>query len=309
MCQRLGSAAIAYSTICARFGFRASDFVLRRILLPAEPGRTLPGMTMPDESPADSPADSTAAEARKWQPLSSRQRRVLGVLIEKAKTTPDVYPMTVNGIVAGSNQKSNREPQMSLSSDDVEQILSELRAVGCVTEVQGSGRVPKYRHHAYEWLGVEKTELAVMTELLLRGEQTLGELRGRAARMEPIADLTALKPIVDSLVAKGLMVELSPAGRGQVVSHSLYKPREIEELRAQFAGYVPPPSPEGDDARPATQSHATPPPRAASQPAIHAVTADQFADLEVEVAELRAEMARLKDLVGKLDTRLSSLMG
>ena len=251
------------------------------------------------------PAESTDATTRKWQPLSSRQRRVLGVLIEKAKTTPDVYPMTVNGIIAGSNQKSNREPQMSLSSDDVEQILGELRAIGCVTEVQGSGRVPKYRHHAYEWLGVEKTELAVMTELLLRGEQTLGELRGRAARMEPIADLTALKPIVDALVAKGLMVELSPAGRGQVVSHNLYKPRELEELRARFAGYVPPPASEADDARPAPQSHAAAlAPRAATQPAIQAVTADQFADLEVEVAELRAEMARLKEVVGKLEARL-----
>ena len=99
---------------------------------------------------------STTAE-RKWQPLSSRQRRVFGVLVEQAKTTPDVYPMTINGLVAGCNQKSNREPQMNLSADDVEQILDELRAVGAVTEVQGSGRVVKYRHHAYEWLGVEKT--------------------------------------------------------------------------------------------------------------------------------------------------------
>ena len=184
------------------------------------------------------PVASTAE--RKWQPLNSRQRRVFGVLVEKAKTTPDAYPMTINGLVSGSNQKSNREPLMNMSSDDVEQTLEELRALGAVTEVQGSGRVPKYRHHAYEWLGVEKTELAVMTELLLRGEQTLGELRGRAARMEPIADLGALKPVVDSLVKKGLMGELTAPGRGQIVSHNLYKDRELTEIRAQFAGYVPP---------------------------------------------------------------------
>src|SRR5262245_27935495 len=174
------------------------------------------------------PASNLAAA--KWQPLSLRQRRVFGVLVEKAKTTPDVYPMTINGLVAGCNQKSNREPQMNLSADDVEQILEELRALGAVTEVQGSGRVAKYRHHAYEWLGVEKTELAVMTELLLRGEQTLGELRGRAARMEPIADLAALKPVVDSLLKRGLMVELTPPGRGQMVSHALYKEKELAEL-------------------------------------------------------------------------------
>src|SRR3954463_4720382 len=92
--------------------------------------------------------------ASKWKPLTARQRRVLGVLVEKAKTVPESYPMTVNGIVAGSNQKSNREPQMELTPEDVEQILEELRALGAVTEVQGSGRVLKYRHHAYEWLGV-----------------------------------------------------------------------------------------------------------------------------------------------------------
>src|SRR5947207_14705356 len=182
----------------------------------------------------DVPEPTSAPEPRRWQPLSLRQRRVLGVLIEKAKTTPDAYPMTINGLVAGSNQKSNREPQMSLSPEDVEQVLEELRGMGAVTEVQGNSRVAKYRHHAYEWLGVEKTELAVMTELLLRGEQTLGELRGRAARMEPINDLGALKPVVDALVKKGLMVELTGPGRGQVVSHNLYKERELAEREARL---------------------------------------------------------------------------
>src|SRR5438876_4835547 len=252
--------------------------------------------------------DSTVATAeapRRWQPLSLRQRRVLGVLVEKAKTTPDVYPMTINGLIAGCNQKSNREPQMSLSADDVEQVLEELRTMGAVTEVQGSGRVAKYRHHAYEWLSVEKTELAVMTELLLRGEQTLGELRGRAARMEPIADLAALKPVVDGLVQKGLMVELTPPGRGQVVSHNLYKERELTELKARFQGYVP--TAIGDDEAPPlvagtagaavaaqTGTRVTPP----------GVTADQFAELAVEVAELRAEVARMKDQLQQLQALL-----
>src|SRR5438477_8977181 len=184
-------------------------------------------------------AQSETSSSHKWQPLSLRQRRVFGVLIEKAKTTPDAYPMTINGLVAGCNQKSNREPVMNLSPDDVEQVLEELRGMGAVTEVQGSGRVAKYRHHAYEWLGVEKTELAVMTELLLRGEQTRGELRGRAARMEPIADLAALKPVVDSLVSKRLVIALTSPGRGQVVSHNLYKERELTEVKARFAGHVP----------------------------------------------------------------------
>jgi len=72
-------------------------------------------------------ATTFVAEApRRWQPLSLRQRRVFGVLVEKAKTTPDVYPMTINGLVAGCNQKSNREPQMNLSPEEVEQVLEEL---------------------------------------------------------------------------------------------------------------------------------------------------------------------------------------
>lgn len=258
-----------------------------------------------------STADSAnpAAEAPKWQPLNSRQRRVLGVLIEKAKTTPDAYPMTLNAIVAGANQKSNREPQMTLDSDDVEQVLDELRAAGAVTEVQGSGRVAKYRHHGYEWLGVDKTEIAVMTELLLRGEQTLGELRGRAARMDPIADLAALKPVVDALVKRNLMVELSPAGRGQIVSHNLYKEREITELRAQYAGHVPAHSSSDEDEAPRVAAAARAP--AESRPPVgpasvpRGVTADQFAEIEVEFAELRAEVMRLRERVVALEAKLA----
>ncbi len=243
----------------------------------------------------DSTAPATESP-RRWQQLSLRQRRVFGVLVEKAKTTPDVYPMTINGVVTGCNQKSNREPVMNLSPDDVEQVLDELRGMGAVTEVQGSGRVAKYRHHAYEWLGVEKTELAVMTELLLRGEQTLGELRGRAARMEPIADVGALKPVIDSLMKKGLMLEFTPPGRGQIVSHGLYKERELNELKTRFAGYVPPPSNDDDESQPvASPSRPAAVAQNVSRPAVVGVTADQFAELAVEVAELRAEVARLKD--------------
>jgi len=243
----------------------------------------------------------TTSPSRKWQPLNSRQRRVFGVLVEKAKTTPDAYPMTINGLVAGCNQKSNREPLMNMSAEDVEQTLEELRAISAVTEVQGSGRVTKYRHHAYEWLGVEKTELAVMTELLLRGQQTLGELRGRAARMEPIADTAALKPVVDALVKKGLMVELTSPGRGQVVSHNLYKDRELTEIKAEFANYVPPAGAGDEGDRPAA-ARVAPPMRPSG------VTADEFAELSVEVAELRAEVARLRELVQNLESKLQAVL-
>ncbi|MBC7856835.1 MAG: DUF480 domain-containing protein [Pirellulaceae bacterium] len=240
----------------------------------------------------------TSPEAPKWKPLNSRQRRVLGVLVEKAKTVPESYPMTVNGIVAGSNQKSNREPQMELTQEDVEQLLEELRGLGAVTEVQGSGRVLKYRHHAYEWLGVTAVELAVMTELLLRGEQTLGDLRARAARMESIADQTALKVVVDGLLQKKLLREITASGRGQIVSHNLYKDREVADLQTRLASS--PGRLTSDDERQASPSSS------GSHISLKYATADQLSELAVELAELRAEFARLRQRVEALEVKGSS---
>ena len=180
--------------------------------------------------------DSAASEDQKlWKPLTKTQRRVLGVLIEKSKTTPDIYPMTINGIKTGCNQKSNRSPQMELSESLVEDVLYELRHLGCVVEVHAGGRVPKYKHMAYEWLGVSKIELGVMAELLLRGEQTLGELRTRASRMEKGLDsLEDLHPVLQQLREKKLIVDLTPAGRGQIVSHNLYLEEELERLQVEI---------------------------------------------------------------------------
>ncbi len=256
---------------------------------------------MTDQQPGEAPK-------RLWQALNSRQRRVFSVLVEKAKTTPDAYPMTLNGIVTGCNQKSNREPLMNLTPEEVEQILDELRGQAAVTEVQGSGRVPKYRHHAYEWLGVDKFEISVMTELLLRGEQTLGDLRARAARMETISDQAALKQIVDGLLKKQLMIELTPPGRGQIVSHNLYKEREIVELKAQYAGHV---GDRGyDDDRPATSSTSSAPSPSVSRsappvPPPRGVSLDDFAELRVEVAELQADVARLREQLRQLEAKWS----
>jgi uncharacterized protein YceH (UPF0502 family) len=169
----------------------------------------------------------------RWHPLGAIERRVFGVLIEKAKTTPENYPLSLNSVKAGSNQKNNRAPLMQLEEDQVEEALESLRKAGAVAQIQGGGRVDKYRHLAYEWLGVEKVELAVMAELLLRGTQTVGELRGRAARMEPIKDLGELQPTLDSLHAKGLVVFLSPPGRGSVITHALYLEREQEKMQRE----------------------------------------------------------------------------
>jgi hypothetical protein len=182
---------------------------------------------------SDESSQADEPKAPRWRPLDAIQRRVLGVLIEKAKTTPEGYPLSLNALKAGCNQKSNRSPLMQLEEPQIDEALEELRKIGAVSQVQGGGRVDRYRHLAYEWLGVEKVELAVMAELLLRGAQTVGELRGRAARMEPIKDLGELRPTLDSLEAKRLIAYLTPPGRGCIVSHTLYLDREMEKVRRE----------------------------------------------------------------------------
>lgn len=178
---------------------------------------------------------TSQAEVKKFSPLSKRQRRVIGVMVEKSKTTPASYPMTLNAIRTACNQKSNRSPLMDLREDEVEDTLYELRQLGAAAEVHSGGRVPKYKHYLYEWLGVERAELAVMTELLLRGEQSLGDLRARSSRMEQIAGLEELKPILNGLINKNLVIELTPPGRGQIVTHNLYTPEELQRLQADYA--------------------------------------------------------------------------
>jgi uncharacterized protein YceH (UPF0502 family) len=257
---------------------------------------------MPDLTSAPPPAEASA----KWQPLPAIDRRVFGVLIEKGKTTPDQYPMSLNALVSGCNQKSNRYPQMELEPDQVQLSLDRLRQLGVVAEVQGGGRVPRYRHFAYEWLGVNKLELAVMCELLLRGTQTEGELRGRAARMEPIADVAALRPILDALKAKNLLVSLTPQGRGHVVTHNLYEPQEMEKQRSMAHTHVDadePPSPAATPRRPATPTHSpltthhSPAPTHHSPAPTHSTHLDS---LRTELESLRTEIAQIKNELTEL---------
>lgn len=166
-----------------------------------------------------------------WQPIGRVERRVLGALVEKAKTTPDVYPLTLAALVTACNQKSNRSPLMQLTEGEVEDAVGRLRELGAATEVQGSGRVPRIRHHAYEWLGVSGAQAAIMTELLLRGPQTAGDLRSRASRMEALPDLPGTLRLLEELVSKGLVIPLSPPGRGQQFAHALYLPEERDKVR------------------------------------------------------------------------------
>ena len=266
---------------------------------------------------SDLPPQPSQQQKPRWCGLSAIDRRVLGVLVEKAKTTPEGYPMSLNAIRSGCNQKNNRYPLMELEAEDVEESLTRLRSLGAVGEVQG-GRVARYRHYMYEWLGVEKLELGVMTELLLRGAQTEGELRGRAARMDPIPDLGALRPILASLKEKGLVLPLTPEGRGHVVTHALYEPRELDKLRAEHSGgaaevsatltspyRAPEEAADHADARAthrqpeqATSAASTSP--AAAGARIGTAQPEQTDALRRELEQLRADVAKLRKDVDDL---------
>jgi hypothetical protein len=230
-----------------------------------------------DKEPSSGPA---------WQPLTARQRRVLGTLMEKSKTTPDAYPMTIAGLTTGCNQKSNRAPINNYSPEQIEESVTQLRVLGAVTEIQGSGRVSKVRHNAYQWLGISKVEAAVMTELLLRGEQTHGELRIRASRMEPIVDLGELQGLLDGLQAKNLIVYLTPPGRGQLLSHNLYPEQELEQLKKAVASGLSVSAEDG----------ATPETRSAAR--VTPSSAQEIAELRLLVEQLLSRVEVLEKEVG-----------
>ena len=232
---------------------------------------------------------STVSPERTWVPLSARERRVLGVLVEKAKTTPEYYPLTISALVSGCNQKSNRDPVTNYDADDVEEILQGLRKKGAVVMVEAGGRVVRWKHTLYEWLKVGKVELAVLAELMLRGPQTEGDLRARASRMEPLPDLPSLQAVLETLTAKGLVVYLSPPGvkRGVVVTHGLYPPEELDKVRKGYVHQV------DDEERPARSSSRA----EAAEPAGWAG----------ELAALRAELETLRGTVEALSAELRDL--
>jgi uncharacterized protein YceH (UPF0502 family) len=213
--------------------------------------------------------------------LSLNERRVLGVLVEKAKTTPDNYPLSLNGLVNGCNQKSNRDPVLNMTDEEAEEAIAGLKMHGYAQQILGGGRVDKYRHVLYDALKVDKVQLAILAELLLRGPQTEGELRGRASRMEPLADLDALRGPLRQLVQRGLAVWLSPEGRrGALVSHAFLSVDELERFRAR-----------GERATSEEPSAEGPAPaRRSSADALD----ERVRLLETALADLRAEVQSLK---------------
>jgi hypothetical protein len=200
--------------------------------------------------------------------LDAHEARVFGVLVEKALTTPEQYPLSINAATNGANQKSNRDPVLSLGEDEVAAALDRLEQKYLARKVfPGGSRVEKYVHLGKDGLGLDAAQLAVMAELLMRGPQTSGELRGRASRMIAIDSLEALAALLEPLVAEGFVRRLDPAPGTRAERWVQLLSPDLHPL----------------DAAPATTAVAPPP----------SPLAARVEALEVEVARLKEEVERL----------------
>jgi len=228
-----------------------------------------------------------------WPVLDVQERRVLGVLVEKAKTTPDSYPMSLNALVAGCNQKSNREPVMDLEDVDVEDTLSRLQKKGLVVRVTQSGsRVDKWKHLLYDAWHLDRVDLAILAELLLRGPQTEGELRTRASRMEPFADLDALRKALDPLSRRGLVVYLTPLGRrGTTLTHGFHAADELDRLRKRHGAEA-----ESDGTGPSSR-----------EPAAPAQWEQRLNEAHAEIARLGQELEGLRATLTEMGRTIETL--
>jgi len=221
--------------------------------------------------------------------LNSHEARVLGVLVEKAFTTPDQYPLSINGATNGSNQKSNRDPQVDFSEPEVRIALQGLRMKGLAgLSVASGSRVEKWRHSAKETLKLEDRELAVLVELLLRGPQTAGELRGHAKRMRDIPTAEALEECLATLHEHGY-VRTVVGGRAPKTAQTLCAVLHPDGASAEAAAHAPAMASAGTPAGSPTASVAA---------LVAAPLADRVATLEARIEELDAKVEHLMQELG-----------
>ena len=215
--------------------------------------------------------------------LSVTEARVLGVLVEKQRTVPDTYPLTLNALVAGCNQKTSRDPILALADADVQGAIDSLKHRSLVVETSG-GRVMRYAHNVERALAIPAQSAALVAVLLLRGPQTAGELRINTDRMHRFADISAVEAFLNELAARpagALVAEIprAPGTRETRWTELLTKPAAAAAAQAAAS------------------------PAAGANDAPH----DDVASLAREVALLRDEITVLRATVERL--LASSLSG
>lgn len=248
------------------------------------------------------------------------QIRVLGALLEKQRTTPDTYPLTLNGLRAACNQTTNRDPVVDYDEATIRHALEELGRRRWTRNV-GGARAAKFRHMLVDALQITPPEQAVLSVLMLRGPQTPGELRQRTARLHPFADADELEATIDGLVDRRLVVRLERApgqkeGRVQQVMGGDEPNGEISTAGGRPAAV--------DAVPPAASAPAAVPPAAPSPALVARIERleaavrngasgssydrlsaegvggldERLARLEVDVADLRSELTALRDDLG-----------
>jgi uncharacterized protein len=225
--------------------------------------------------------------------LTPPEIRVLGCLLEKQRTTPEAYPLSLNALRLACNQSTNRDPVVDYDEATIRDALHRLSRRRWARLASGPGsRAPKYRHLLDEALGLPEDELGVLTVLMLRGPQTPGELKQRTERLHPIPDLGAIHATLERLIDRELAARLDrrPGQKEERYSHLLGDEAPVAAAPAQaLAPMQTPPAP--------------PAPAAAPAPA---PDDDRIERLEDEVAALRADLAALRSTLDALRAELGA---
>ena len=219
--------------------------------------------------------------------LDAAEVRVLGCLIEKQRTTPDVYPLSLNGLRTACNQSTNRDPVVSYDDDTIRDALHRLGRRRW-TRLASGARAAKYRHLLDENPGLARDEQAVLAVLMLRGPQTLGELRTRTERMQPFADSAELESVLNRLGERGF-AELQPRRPGQ-------KEQRYAHLLSSDLDEEQAPVPAATSLSPSQQAPAPAPVAAPEGPDPLAERVDR---LEQDLAALASQVAELRAALGE----------
>jgi uncharacterized protein YceH (UPF0502 family) len=224
--------------------------------------------------------------------LTAAEIRVLGCLLEKQRTTPDTYPLTLNALRAACNQSTNRDPVVDYDEATIRDAVARLSRRRWARLASGAGsRASKYRHLLDESLTSASDELAVLCVLMLRGPQTPGELKGRAERLHPFADLAAVHDTLEQLIDRDLVEQL-PRRPGQ--KEERYAHRLSDDDVAAPAPVAAATMPVPEIAAPVARAPGRPMPTAPARERVELALDERVARLEADLAQLRAELRALR---------------
>lgn len=233
--------------------------------------------------------------------LSAPELRVLGCLLEKQRTTPDAYPLSLNALRLACNQSTNRDPVVDYDDALLRDALHRLERRGLVRLASGAGsRAAKYRHLLAEALPMDAAEQAVMCVLMLRGAQTPGELKQRGERMHRFADLGEVHDTLERLIERELAVRLArrPGHKEERYAQVLAEDADVDDAGRESSGAARPPAPGAG----ANGAFAAAPPARDATPGSQGAAVRALQELSERVARLERELAELRAAVDPPDT-------